>query len=228
MQADHEAVSGAKRVRNPEKDAAEQAKRKQAFLEKGFELFSGKSIEAIRLQDVARASGYGVATLYRYFSTKAGFCVAIAEWKWGEFFKANRKRRPRDNFESMTAADMFSFYLDSFLELYRKYKALLRFNQLFNIYLRAENVDADTVTAYQALMRPIADFFHDMYEKGKRDGTLRVDIPEREMLSVTIHLMLAAVTRYAVGLVYQPEDGFDDLGELEILKELLMRKYAAQ
>ena len=213
-------------MRNLERDAIAEAKRRQAFLEHGFALFSSKSIEGISLQDVAKASGYGIATLYRYYSTKARFAVEIAKWQWGEFFKENRKRRPSDNFEGMTAADMFDFYLDTFLELYRKNHALLRFNQYLNVYIRSESVDADTVELYRAQMKPITDFFHLLYERGRQDGTIRTDIPEEEILSTTIHLMLAAVTRYAVGLVYQPERGFDAQKELGALKELLFSKYA--
>ena len=44
--------------------------------------------------------------------------------------------------------------------------------------------------------------FHAVYLKGERDKTLRTDIPEGKMFSATLHLMLAMVTRYAVGLVY--------------------------
>ena len=212
-------------MRNQEKDAAEQAKRRQSFLEQGFALFSSRNIESVTLQDVARASGYGIATLYRYFNTKAGFCVAIAEWKWGEFFEENRKRRPGDNFRGGTAADMFAFYLDSFLEIYRNNKALLRFNQLFNIYLQAEDTEAGTLEAYRSLMKPITDFFHGMYERAGQDGSVRTDISETEMLSATIHLMLAAVTRYAVGLVYQPAEGFDDMQELKTLRDMLFMRY---
>ena len=46
------------------------------------------------------------------------------------------------------------------------------------------------------------------------------------MLSVTIHLMLAVITRYAVGLAYEPE-GFDAVKELEIQKEMLFLKYTS-
>ena len=45
------------------------------------------------------------------------------------------------------------------------------------------------------------------------------------MFSTTLHLMLAAVTRYAVGLVYIPESGFDAEKELEKLKEAMMLRY---
>ena len=49
--------------------------------------------------------------------------------------------------------------------------------------------------------------------------------PEEEMFSTTLHLMLAAVTRYAVGLVYIPEGGFDAEKELEKQKEALLIRY---
>ena len=205
-----------------------QNERRRIFLEHGFALFSTRSIEAVAMPDVAKASGHGIATLYRYFSTKAEFALAIAEWKWGEFFRENRKRSPIHNLEDKTAADMLDFYLESFLDLYRKHKALLRFNQLFNIYIRAENIDTGTVDAYRGLMQPIVEYFHVMYEKAKQDGTVRTDVSETEMLSTTIHLMLAAVTRYAVGLVYQPEDGFDAEQELEAQKRMLYREFTTR
>ena len=201
---------------------------RKLFMEKGFELFTTKSIDAVTLQDVADASVHGVATLYRYFTSKTGLLLEISAWKWGEFFRANRKRRPAGGFDRRTAAEMFDFYLDSYLEVYRNYKDLLRFNQMFNIYLRSEEVERGHVDVYQGLMKPITDFVHLLYEKAKVDGTLRTDISETEILSTTIHLMLAAVTRYAIGLVYEPADGFDDLKELESLKEMLFLRYTTK
>ncbi len=56
---------------------------------------------------------------------------------------------------------------------------------------------------------------------------LRTEVPEDEMFSVTLHLMLAAVTRYAVGLAYKPE-GFDEMRELEIQKEMLLLRYRSE
>lgn len=48
---------------------------------------------------------------------------------------------------------------------------------------------------------------------------------KEEMFSTTLHLMLAAATRYAIGLVYIPEEGFDAERELEKLKEALLMRY---
>ena len=199
--------------------------RRQAFLEQGFEMFSKKSIEAVKLEEVAEASGHGIATLYRYFGSKSSFVAEVAAWKWGEFFRENRKRRPTPDFEGSTAAEMFEFYLDTFLQLYRNNRELLRFNQFLNIYIQSEEFEPNAADLYRGLMEPVAGYFHQMYERARQDRTVRTDVPEEEMLSVTIHLMLAVVTRYAVGLVYQPERGFDDIKELEIQKEMLLLKY---
>ena len=126
--------------------------RRLELLEKGFEVLSKKSIESVAMQDVADAVGCGIASLYRYFDKKPGFVVAVATWKWDQFQKENRKRRPGADFENMTAVEMFEFYLDSFLVLYRDHKDLLRFNQFFNVYVQSEHVDAGTLQPYQEMI----------------------------------------------------------------------------
>ena len=64
-----------------------------------------------------------------------------------------------------------------------------------------------------------------VYERAEQDHTIRTDESEEEMFSTTLHLMLAAVTRYSIGLVYIPENGSDAEKELEKLKEAMMLRY---
>ena len=198
--------------------------RRRAFLEAGYELFSQKSIESVTLEDVAQASGYGVATLYRYFGNKSGLLLEIATWQWKEFFKENKSTRPDPEFEGCTALEMLEFYLDSFVNLYKKHRELLKFNQFLNIFIRSGEFAPGDLSLYQGLMEPIFKHFGQMYEKAQQDHTIRTDIPAEEMLSVTLHLMLAVVTRYAVGLAYEPK-GFDAVKEIEMMKEMLLEKY---
>lgn len=175
--------------------------------------------------EVAKECGFGTTTMYRYYSTKPKLVVAVAAWKWEQFQEENRRRRPGSDPAGMKAAEIFEFYLDSFLELYRKHRDLLRFNQFFNVYVRAEHIDAGTLQPYRDMIGNLRMRFHEMYQRAKQDNTLRTDVPEEDMFSTTLHLMLAAVTRYAVGLVYIPEQGFDALKELELQKEMLFAQY---
>lgn len=199
--------------------------RRKELLEKGYELFSTNSIESISMKDVASTVGCSRLSIYRYYSSKPEFVVAVATWKLEQFQEKNRKRRPKTNFDRMTAAETFEFYLDSFLMMYKNNKDLLRFNQFFNVYVESEHIDAETLKPYNQMIERLREQFHNMYLKAEQDKTLRTDDPEEKMFSKTLHLMLAAVTRYAVGLVYIPENGFDAMEELEFQKELMLEKY---
>ena len=203
-------------------------KRRRIFLEKGFALFTEKGIDTVKLQDVADASGHGIATLYRYFNNKHEFLAEIAAHEWTAFFDHNRKRVPADGFAGSSAAEMFEFYLDSFLELYRNFRPLLRFSQFLNIYISSGESEGIVTEMYLGPMKAVEGFFARMYEKAAADHTLRTDIQAEEMFSTTFHLMLAAVSRYATGLVYQPEGVFDDMKELTIQKEMLWERYAVR
>ena len=212
-------------MRDKEKDAAQMAIKRRRFLEKAYALFTRKNIESVSMIEVARECGYGTMTLYRYFSTKPQLVVAVATWIWDRTIRENQARRPDAGFEGMTALGIFEFYLDSFIELYRHRRDLLRFNQFFNIYIQSERIDPEVMKPYRDIIEGLRTEFHVIYERAQRDHTLRTDEPEAEMFSTTFHLMLAAATRYAIGLVYVPEEGFDAERELEKLKEALLMRY---
>jgi AcrR family transcriptional regulator len=209
------------RKKNPEKTTATRNK----MLETSYELFSEKTIESVTMSEIARKSGYRDITVYRYFSSKPSLVVSVATRKWEQFQQENESRRPVADFEGMTAAEIFEFYLDSFLELYKNRIDLLRFNQFFNVYVQSECMDEETMKPYQDMIDRLQDKFHVMYAKAEQDKTIRTDCSEKEMFSTTLHLMMAAITRYAVGLVYIPENGFDPLNELEAMKDALLLKY---
>ena len=78
---------------------------------------------------------------------------------------------------------------------------------------------------YRDIIEELKPEFHVLYARAEQDHTLRTDESEEEMFSTTLHLMLAAVTRYAVGLVYIPESGLDAEKELEKLKEAMLLRY---
>ncbi len=211
--------------RNKEKDEAQMAKKRSDFLAKSYELFTKKNIDSVSMLEVARECGYGTTTLYRYYSTKPELVVAVAAWIWEQTIRANEERRPSRDFAGMTALEILDFYLESFIELYRNKRDLLRFNQFFNIYIQSENIDPEVMKPYRYMIEGLKVRFHVMYARAEQDHTVRTDETEEKMFSTILHLMLAAVTRYAVGLVYTPEGEFDPEDELLFLKNVLIEKY---
>lgn len=209
-------------MRNQEKDAAEMAAKRERILKCGFDIFSERTIEKVSMKDVADAADVGIATLYRYYKTKQELVLAIGTMMWDSFARAYTDEYRR---REKTAAEEFDRFLESFLELYRNRKDILRFNQFFNVFVASEKIPPEQLGPYGRVIETLAARFHEMYLKGKRDGTMRTDVPEEEIFSGSMHLMLAAVTRYAVGLVYAPSDRSNPEKELMTLKRLILEEY---
>ena len=208
--------------RNLEKDAVEMAAKNQRILEKGFVLFAGRGIDNVTMSDVAKAAGIGIASLYRYYSTKLELVLAIGTWAWKNYLAEQLEGINSDEQTMKNAAENVDYFLEAFLDLYRNHKDLLRFNQFFNVYMQSEHVPEEKIHLYNAVIHSLEERFARVYRQGQEDGTLRNDLTEEEAFSTIIHLMLATVTRYAVGLVYLNRHT-DAEKELKIQKELLFR-----
>ena len=86
--------------------------------------------------------------------------------------------------------------------------------------MRKESGAAQVIGIYRETADGVRAQFHDLFERGKKDGTIRTDLQEESMFSGPFHIMLAAITRYSVGLLYltRPEE---EERELIVLRDLL-------
>ena len=209
--------------RNFKKDAIEMAAKNHRILENGFRIFAANTIEKVTMLDVAKAAGIAISSLYRYYSTKPKLVMAISTWAWDTYAKENERIETEASKPDRTAAEIFESYLDSFLDLYHNHRNLLRFNQFFNVYLVSEDISEEEMGPYLDMVRGLERRFGRIYQRAQQDGTLCTDISEKKMFSMTLHLMLAVVTRYAVGLVYNEESDAEE--ELRLQKDMLVRRF---
>ena len=212
-------------MRNTEKDEIEMTARREAMLKEGFRLFAKRGIEAVTMQEVAKACDLGIATLYRYFNTKLVFVIAVGAKKWTEYFEKIEEEYARRGGEMMNAAEEMDFYLSMYILLYREHRDLLRFNQNFNGYIVHEKATEDQLREYMLSVWLFTEKFHKLYEKGLRDGSIRTDEPEQTMFNTTMHIMLAVCGRYAQGVIVRGSDPDDLTKELMILKRMILNAY---
>lgn len=202
--------------------------RKQTIIETAYRLFSQRGIEQVMMTEIAKEAGIGISTLNRYFHSKLDLVVAASAWALDEYIAARNAVVPKEELERMKGSEYLRFYLDAFIDLYRNYSELLRFNYNFNSYLRYEAGTEAQKMPMLKTAKQLGEMFHIIYERGSQDGTLNTEIAEETMFSSSFHIMLAAVTRYAVGLVYVPEGGSNPESELVMLEELLLSKFVKQ
>ena len=206
---------------DPKQDALQKEETNRRILDAGFCIFSEMSIDKVSMANVSNKAGIGIATLYRYYRTKPELVVAVGTHVWSNFI---RDYTPIRNDDKMTAVEELEFFLDSFLELYKNHKKLLCFNQFFNIYIRNEAVPKKALNSYNEMVDKLAIRFHRIYDKGENDKTLCTEMSEKAMFLSIVHLMLAAVTRYAIGLVYEKDS--ESYKELILLKNMIMREFS--
>ena len=209
-------------MRNIEKDALEMAERRKSMLDVGYRLFAERGIEAVAMQEVARECGLGIATLYRYFSTKLEFVIAIGTQQWIDYFVEVEKRYDEVNGSAMNGAEEYAFFLGFFLDLYEHRPELLRFNRNFDSYVQHEGASLEQMQPYNESVDAMARKFHIVYEKGMRDGTLRGDLTEKQLFVTSMYTMLAVAAKYADGLIYPTDAPEDHLEELRLLRDILL------
>lgn len=205
---------------NPEMDALRKARTMQRIIEAAFHVFAERTIDAVNMTDIAKVAGLAMTTVCAYDSSKEPLVMDISVRAWDRYI---RNCYGSFVWPSGTAAEMFERYMDGYIDLYRNHRDLLRFNQFFNVYVQRESVTAEILRPFISVVDALAERFHTVYAQALVDGTLRTDIPEKEIFSTTLHLMLTVVTRYSVGLVY--DAGIDPERELELQKRILIQEY---
>lgn len=197
-------------MRNPEKDAKEMSAKRELMLEAGFKIFAENVIESVSMQDVAKACGLGIATLYRYFATKLEFVIAIGTRQWEDYYLEIEGLYKKLDGENMNAVQEFEFYLDAYITLYKYHKNILRFNRNFDTYVRHAGATAEQMKPYNEAIKVFAKKFHTVYAKAEQDGTLKTDIPEEKLFISAMYTMLPVAAKYAEGLVYPEENNNDE------------------
>lgn len=212
-------------MRNAEKDAAEMNAKRELMLDTGFRIFSENVIEAVSMNVIARACNLGIATLYRYFSTKLELVIAIGVRQWENYYREIEELYTKSDGENMTASEEFEFYLDCYISLYRNHKDILRFNRNFAIFVRHEGASPEQLKSYRDAVNVFAQKFHNLYLKAEHDGTLRTDIPEEKLFISSMYIMLPAAAKCAEGFVYLGEEQRDMTEELIMLKNMILNAY---
>lgn len=198
-------------------------RRREAALEAAFLLFSKNTIEEIRMEDIAKEAHIGVVGMYCYFGTKLALCVELGALKWREYTKVVEDAYRKKNGEAMNAVQEFEFYIDCYLDLYENHKALLRFNQNFDLFTMHENASAEDMADYYASVSYFEEKFHTVYEKALSDHTIRTDLTEQELFFSVMYTMLPTAQKLASGLIYPKDSEYVSHKILERQKEMLLQ-----
>ena len=158
-------------------------KRREAILDKAEELFLKKGIDNTTMDEIANEAGIGIATLFRYFPKKELIIQTVATGKITILLNALEEIEK----ESSTCMDMMTKVMDFFIEqMSVQNGSLPKLLDNFVNYKAVAKDSFDDLNMYNQVRGEISNYFVDMIEKRKNDGSIRKDMSTIEVLSTIL------------------------------------------
>ncbi|UVI29696.1 TetR/AcrR family transcriptional regulator [Paenibacillus spongiae] len=152
----------------------------QAILEAAKSVFLQKGIEKATMQDIAREAHIGIATVFRHFPKKDKLIVAVVTQMVesqipvfeaiadGEGSCIQKVEQLLDLFISYTQEE--HSFNTKLLEAFESYQSLMP-------------EPLEDIGVYEEVSHKIIMFYSRIFEEGRRDGSIRPDLPVHETLS---------------------------------------------
>ena len=194
------------------------------ILEKAFELFSKEGIDNVTMNNIADKAEIGVASLYRYFSTKEELAIQCATKMWQiEKEKANGFFTTQEYLEKSGIAQLHSI-LSYFEDSFDSTQDFYRFIYYFDSYIKRQSIENDKLVDYEKIVEEITDIAYKAIEKGIKDSSITEKKVNPQILTLTVmHSFFSLSQKLSLsgGMLAQDISTPPKI-QLEVLKELII------
>jgi len=198
-------------------------KRKKNILEKALAEFCIRGIENTTIADVAKASEVGVASMYRYFSTKSELVIECADLFWGKEEEIFTPALMTKEYKALKGIDQLTVILKVFIKVFENYGDFLKFIYEFDTYIRKEKINLDRLKEYENRIIRVKPIFTQALEKGQRDHTINLKYSIDETYYTITHLLLSLSQKLAIyGDILKMDKTVESKLQIEIAVSLLI------
>lgn len=180
------------------------------------ELFIAQGLASVKMTDIAEASGVGVATLYRHFSTKVGIALAAASLLWEDLNEQLRALVESDAFLDLDGADRLETLLREYASAYVSRRGLVIFLDELDHLILAEGADEQTLAAYGGKLDSFYLIFEDAYRMGIADGSVRREVDFPVFYRAVAHALMSVAGKLMRGEVIPSDDFSEARGAAEL------------
>lgn len=212
-----------------EKLAEERDEQKNARIDRilaaAFKLFSSAGIEPVAMTDIAKKAEIGVASLYRYFSTKDEIAIRTAIWAWEEQISEIYPSINNDEYTNENGLFRLSIIFSLFKKLYMIQPEFLRFIYFFDSYAVNSGIKQERMIEYENVIGKVQMIVADAINLGIKDNSINKKyIDKTEDLYFTLmHSFFSTAQKLTLSenllAMNEKSKGSD---QLDLLSELLL------
>ncbi len=186
------------------------------------ELFLADGIEAVKMEDIARAAGVGVATLYRHFSTKARVAIEAATLIWSRFNEQIGDLVESDSFVALDGLGRLNALLERYCDVYCMHADFMAFLDAFDHMVLGSHVAPSELEAYTQQINSFYPIFEDAYLLGLDDGSIVRRVDFKTFYTATAHALMGVAQKVGRGAVIPSDDFSSGREELQCLVDMAM------
>lgn len=213
-----------------EKLAEERDEQKNARIDRilaaAFKLFSSAGIEPVAMTDIAKKAEIGVASLYRYFSTKDEIAIRTAIWTWEKQISEIYLSINNDEYTNGNGLFRLSIIFSLFKKLYMSQPEFLRFIYFFDSYAVNSGIKQERMIEYENVIGKVQMIVADAIKLGLKDNSINKKyIDKTEDLYFTLmHSFFSTAQKLTLSenllAMNEKSKGSD---QLDLLSELLLK-----
>lgn len=193
-------------------------RRKNDVITAAKAVFSEKSIEKATMQDIAVKAEVGVASVYRYYTTKIELVMEVAKDYWEKELHFDEVLLFGTGIEQTT-----QIINQLYQQLTKSPDMLLFMDQLDAFMISNENAQYP-MAAYKKMMASNIARLIQVIEKGKQDGTIRKDIQSEEAGYTCVDLFVTLAQKLVLReQVFNLKIHQGAYSALEVYKEMIIK-----
>ena len=185
------------------------------------ELLQEKGIENVKMTDVARRAGLGVASMYRYFETKEKLIITCAVKMWERVIESIMPSFCTKEYSGLCGFEKIKRILCVYKTLFDEHKDFVMFVARFDSYCLNNGIETDKLADYEKLFALLYEYFSEAYDLGIADGSIRSDVDRRVFYLTCNHALMAVVQKLVSGEILEQDD-FADSTEIDIMIDIFM------
>ncbi|WP_407426446.1 TetR/AcrR family transcriptional regulator [Treponema sp.] len=155
----------------------------QFIIECAFGLFSESGIDNISMNDIASASKIGVASLYRYFTTKEELAIEVATYAWQIEQTIFTEVFTSEEYKNLSGFNQLKELLEIFSDAIVSQRSFFGFIYYFDSFIKKEKVSSDRLAQYEKTISETNAIVIHALEKGIADGSISLSGSKNEVLA---------------------------------------------
>jgi len=202
-----------------QKRALNRENRMNLVIEAAEKCFEKQGIESCKMTEIADMAGIGVASLYRYFSTKSDIAIEVGIKYWHAACEKTQAMINQDLNGLENIHNMLSMYTQVNEESYN----FFRFIEQFDTFVIKLEKQPMRMEDYETSISELMPVFESQIVKGQADHSIRSDIDIKTTITMVHHTLMALKQKHCSrGLVIKSDSLQAQEKEVRLLIEIFL------